>query len=252
MPTPALNPKNSIPELRSVTRRPTPFPRPRPSCPRSESGSGREGGAPCTDGGRRGERRRPRGAAPLHGRSPRGTAAPGAAGRGSRSRASRGAEGLCRARGPGRAREGEAAHAPESRCSAPLRRRGSRRADTAPAASPRARLVLERNVPGAPRRPPEPPGSASAGVWRCAAPAFCSLPRPAASRAPHWLPGAGGAAGERGLARPPPRAGDREPTAGVSASARPPASAGEPSPRGPRRPPVRRVARRSARLDRVT
>lgn len=30
MPTPALNPKNSIPELRSVTRRPTPFPRPRP------------------------------------------------------------------------------------------------------------------------------------------------------------------------------------------------------------------------------
>lgn len=108
--------------------------------------------------------------------------------------------------GLGKAREGEgdargrrprrAGHAPESRCSAPPRRRGSRRADTAPAASPRARLVHERNVPGARPRPSEPPESAPAGGIAARGPRpFVVSPRPAAPRAPHWLLGTGGGAG---------------------------------------------------------
>lgn len=88
-------------------------------------------------------------------------------------------------RGTSREGEGEstrppdeaAAHAPETRCSAALRHRGSRRADTAPAASPRARLVLTPTVSGTRMPPPEPSESAPAagcpGARR-----FVASPRP--------------------------------------------------------------------------
>lgn len=57
--------------------------------------------------------------------------------------------GKARERDGGRTRPWDeaAVHAPETRCNAAPRRRGSHRADTAPAASPRARLVHTLNLP---------------------------------------------------------------------------------------------------------
>lgn len=75
------------------------------------------------------------------------------------------------------------AHAPETRCSEPPRRRGSRRADTAPAASRCSRLVREPNGPCAGPRPSVRPLSPRAlpqrGVWARGPPPFVTSPRPA-------------------------------------------------------------------------
>lgn len=71
-------------------------------------------------------------------------------------------------RGTREERRGESTRPPDeaaahqTRCSAALRHRGSRRADTAPAASPRVRLVLTPTVSGARPPPPEPSESAPA------------------------------------------------------------------------------------------
>ena len=149
----------------------------------------------------------PRGVAPKRVPLPQGhRPAPGSQQRLSKLSIQRAAEDHCQAMPAGESegrrargrRQRWAAHAPENRCSAPPRRRGSRRADTAPAASLRAWLVHERNVPGARPRRSEPPESALAGGVGARGPLpFVVSPRPSTSRAPHWLLGTGGGAGGR-------------------------------------------------------